>query len=251
MTGCLEEARHCKKAYFSKPDCISHEQRKMNGRKHWIQIERIPGPLASSYEKATRLAIDSYYRHVGDEIVSTLSEGTILDLGTGPGFLPIEVAKRSPTINVVGVDLSRKLIETARQNASKAGLAHRVKFHVGNAARLKFQDSSFDMVISTGMLHSLRDPTRVFREIYRVLKKDGEAWIYDPARVSSHIDSEKWKASLIARERFFLKLFKLIKLHRPIRVHTREEIVKAIEDTPFKKYWIHEENNEIKIKLQK
>ena len=225
--------------------------RKMNRGKHWIQIERIPGPLASSYEKATRLAIDGYYRQVAEEIVSSLSDGTILDLGTGPGYLPIEVVKRSPTINVVGVDLSRKLIEIAKKNASKTGLPNRMKFHVGNAARLTFQDSSFDMVVSTGMLHSLRDPGRVFREIYRVLKKDGKAWIYDPARISSHIDSEKWKASLTARERFFLKLFKLIKLHRPIRVHTREEIVKAIEDTPFEKYWIHEKNNEVKIKLEK
>ena len=84
-----------------------------------------------------------------------------------------------------------------------------------------------------------------------VYKNQHDNSIRLPARVSSHIDSEKWKASLIARERFFLKLFKLIKLHRPIRVHTREEIVKAIEDTPFKKYWIHEKDNEIKIKLQK
>jgi hypothetical protein len=32
--------------------------------KNWLKIERIPGPLASSYEKATRLAIDMYYREV-------------------------------------------------------------------------------------------------------------------------------------------------------------------------------------------
>ena len=36
--------------------------------KNWLKIERIPGPLASSYEKATRLAVDLYYAKVADEM---------------------------------------------------------------------------------------------------------------------------------------------------------------------------------------
>ena len=89
--------------------------------KNWLKIERIPGPLASSYEKATRLAIDIYYREVAEEIVSTFKQGFILDLGTGPGYLPIEIIKRSANIKIVGIDLSRKLIQMAQQNAQKAG----------------------------------------------------------------------------------------------------------------------------------
>ena len=61
--------------------------------KSWLKIERIPGPLASSYEKATRLAIDLYYSKVADEIVSNFQQGLMLDLGTGPGYLPIEILK--------------------------------------------------------------------------------------------------------------------------------------------------------------
>ncbi|MEJ2165145.1 MAG: class I SAM-dependent methyltransferase, partial [Desulfobacterales bacterium] len=78
-----------------------------------FKIERIPGVLASSYEKATQLAIDSYYSQVAEEIVSYFKEGTILDLGTGPGHLPVEILKRSPAIRIVGVDLSHKLIQMA------------------------------------------------------------------------------------------------------------------------------------------
>jgi len=43
------------------------------------------------------------------------------------------------------------------------------------------------MVISTGMLHSLKDPVKVFREIHRLLKMDATAWILDPASVASLI----------------------------------------------------------------
>jgi ubiquinone/menaquinone biosynthesis C-methylase UbiE len=155
--------------------------------KEWIKIERIPGVLASAYEKATRMVIESYYRPVAAEIVAHLNEGTILDMGTGPGYLPVEIAKRSPALTVIGVDLSRKLIEIARSNASKAGLADQLTFKSGNAGRLEFSDSSFDMVISTGMLHSLKEPVAVLQEIHRVLKAGREAWIFDPARVASRV----------------------------------------------------------------
>jgi ubiquinone/menaquinone biosynthesis C-methylase UbiE len=219
--------------------------------KEWIKIERIPGVLASAYVKATRMVIESYYRPVAQEIVANLNEGTILDLGTGPGYLPVEIGKRSSSINVIGVDLSRKLIETARLNAAKAGLTDRLTFKTGNAGRLEFPDSSFDMVISTGMLHSLKEPANVLQEIYRVLKTDREAWIFDPAKVASAVDRRIWKESLNFRERFFLRLFKLFGLHKPIKAYTRGQAIALIEKTDFKNYQIDTRENEIRIKLRK
>jgi ubiquinone/menaquinone biosynthesis C-methylase UbiE len=219
--------------------------------KEWIKIERIPGVLASAYVKATKMVVESYYCPVAREIAVNLNEGTILDLGTGPGYLPVEIVKRSPSINVIGVDLSRKLIETAQSNAAKAGLTERLTFKVGNAGRLEFADYSFDMVISTGMLHSLKDPVAVLREIHRVLKAGREAWIFDPAKVASAVDLQRWKESLNFRERFFLWLFQLFGLHKPIKAYTREQAIALIGKTDFKNYQIDARENEIRIKLKK
>jgi ubiquinone/menaquinone biosynthesis C-methylase UbiE len=217
----------------------------------WFKIERIPGVLASAYAKATRMAIESYYRQVAEKIAAHLKSGSILDLGTGPGYLPIEIAKKSSEIQITGVDLSRKLIHMARANASTAGLADRLNFQPGNAAALDFEDSSFDMVISTGMLHSLKEPAKVLREIYRVLKKGREAWIFDPAKVVSQIDRKKWKASLNLRERFFLWLFQLFGLHKPIKTYSRDQAIALIEKSDFRHYWIDVHDDEIRIKLTK
>jgi ubiquinone/menaquinone biosynthesis C-methylase UbiE len=219
--------------------------------KQWIKIERIPGPLASSYEKATRLAIDIYYHKVACEIVSRFTEGLILDLGTGPGYLPIEIVKSAPNIKIVGVDLSRKLIQMARENAQNAGFADRLDYQVGNSAKLRFDAAAFDMVLSTGMLHSLKDPVKVFREIYRVLKNGGQAWIYDPAKVAFYIDREKWRASLTHRERFFLWMFTSLRLLKPIKTYRRDQVVEMIRDIDFEIISIEEEKGEIKIKLRK
>ena len=219
--------------------------------KRWIKIERIPGVLATAYEKATRLAIDSYYRQVAEEIVAHLPDGRILDLGTGPGYLPIEIAKRSSDIHITGIDLSRRLIQMACSNAARAGFTDRLIFQFGNAGRLAFEDASFDLVVSTGVLHSLKEPVHVLREIYRVLKADREAWIYDPAIVASRVDRNKWKDSLNLRERFFLWLFKISGLHKPIQAYTREQATAMIEKTEFKIIRIDTLENEIRIKLKK
>ena len=219
--------------------------------KRWIKYERIPGLLASSYEKASRMVIDVYYSQVADELVSHIRQGSVLDLGTGPGYLPVEIVKRAPDITITGVDLSRKLIDMARNNAQKAGLSSQLSFEVGNSAGLRFGDAVFDMVISTGMLHSLKNPVKVLLEIRRVLKQGADAWIYDPANVVHYIDKRKWRASLNLHERFFLWIFRLLGLHKPIAVYRKSDVIPMIEAAGFKRYEIDEREREIRIKLTK
>ena len=197
------------------------------------------------------MVIGEYYGQVAEEIVSVFKSGLILDLGTGPGYLPIEIVKRAPDINIIGVDLSRKLIQMAQANAANAGLSDQLRFEVGNSARLHFDNESFDMLISTGMLHSLKNPVAVLKEICRVLKNGAEAWIYDPANVTPYINKRKWKASLNIRERSFLWVFKLLGLHNPITAYTREQVIPMIEVTNFESFEIDERKNEIRIKLRK
>lgn len=219
--------------------------------KRRFTIERIPGPLASLYEKASRLVIKSYYSQVAEEILSSFHQGLLLDLGTGPGYLPIEMVKRRPEIRIIGIDLSRVLIRMAKANALRTGCAGRVHFEVGNAANLRFGSESFDGVVSTGMLHVLRDPVSALGECWRVLKPGQEAWIYDPARVCSQVDVAEWKASLSPFERLMDRFLPLFARLNPPRAYTRERVEQWIGCTSFKDYSIEEHGTEIKIRLRK
>ena len=216
-----------------------------------LSMERIPAPFASIYEKACRLAVERYYKPVAQEIVSWLREGSILDLGTGPGCLPVEIAKKAPFITVVGVDLSRPLIRMGRQKALEAGLAQRVRFEVGNATRLRFEDESFDMVVSTGMLHMLKDPLKMLGECRRVLKPGGETWIYDPARVSSQIDKKRWKESFTCFERAVYPFLGFYSRINPPQTYTGEQLASVIESASFKEYSMEEDAGEWRIRLEK
>lgn len=197
------------------------------------------------------MVIDGYYSQVADEIISHIRQGSMLDLGTGPGYLPIEIVRRAPEIDISGVDLSRKLIHMAKANAQKAGFSAQLSFRVGNSSRLRFDDAVFDMVISTGMLHSLKKPVSVLKEINRVLKPGAEAWIYDPANVIRYINKAKWKASLNVRERLFLWIFGLLGLHKPIAVYRKKDVIPMIEAAGFKQYEVDEWEREIRIKVTK
>lgn len=154
--------------------------------------ERIPWFAAGLYDKAARAARTSYYQVVAKEVVANIDCGNILDIGTGPGYLPIEIAKMAPNIRIEGIDLSRRLIKIAHSNAKEANVLTQVNFKAGDANNLRFEDNRFDMVVSTGSFHSWKNPVRVLNECYRVLKAGGQAWIYDPAKIATEEMTKLW-----------------------------------------------------------
>ena len=138
--------------------------------------ETIPGPGAMLYSAVVTRVLSKPEAKIAGDVVQHTKQGTVLDLGSGPGFLVTEIARKSPGLRVCGIDLSRQMVKIASRRAGNARNAH---FVFGSAARLPFKDSSIDLVVSTGVFHHLRSPRLVFDECYRVLKPGGEAWIYD------------------------------------------------------------------------
>ena len=122
---------------------------------------------------------DRFYQDVADSVSARIRKGNVLDVGTGRGLLPIKIAEKNEDLKVYGVDISEKAIDTARKNSLASGLANAPQFDVGDACRLPFKGEFFDLVVSTFSLHHWPDATAGLNEIHRVLKPNGEAWIYD------------------------------------------------------------------------
>jgi SAM-dependent methyltransferase len=97
-------------------------------------------------------------------------EGPWLDLSCGPGAFTRALGAAAPGALVVGVDISRAMLEVAAERVQAYGnvvLAH------GDAHALPFAEASFGGVNNAGALHVYDDPEQVFREVWRVLRPGG------------------------------------------------------------------------------
>jgi len=141
-----------------------------------VKFEAIPPPGAILYNALIKIILSKPELRIAQKIAQKINKGILIDVGSGTGFLSIEIAKRAPKLKIYGIDLSKKMVEIASGNAR--GLKN-VKFKLANAINLPFENNSVDLIASTGSFHHWKHPFKVFNECYRILKPDCEAWIYD------------------------------------------------------------------------
>jgi ubiquinone/menaquinone biosynthesis C-methylase UbiE len=100
----------------------------------------------------------------------------VLDAGCGGGRYTV-AWRLLGARRAIGVDISPSGIESARGRLVDAGM-DRVIFEVGNVLKLPFEDNSFDIVFSNGVLHHTPDWKAGVAELVRVLKPGGMGWLY-------------------------------------------------------------------------
>ena len=98
----------------------------------------------------------------------------IADLGCGSGIFTDLLQHRG--LRCVGIDLSPRLIETARRNYPD------IEFVEGDVENLPFPDGSFDGVLLSGIIHHLPDASRCAAEVSRILRPNGRFVAFDPNR---------------------------------------------------------------------
>ena len=127
-------------------------------------------------QRAHHLGRRLYDRVIEDVETAGLPDGTrMLDVGTGPGRIPRQVAHDRPSWIVEGVDLSPQMITYARaQDRDRL-----VTFTVGDVAALPHPDDSFDLIVSSLSQHHWGDVAAGLRDLRRVLRPGGRLWIYD------------------------------------------------------------------------
>jgi SAM-dependent methyltransferase len=102
----------------------------------------------------------------------------VLDLGCGTGASSVALARAYPRATVLGVDLDEASVAQARAAAAEAGVADRVSFVVGDAARLP-QEASFDLVTVFEALHDMGDPVGALRTARDRLADGGSVLVAD------------------------------------------------------------------------
>ncbi len=143
--------------------------------------EAIPLPGTLFYNALTSTDIfQRNYDVIADDILGYASSGSLLDIGTGPGWLLIALRRKNDRLAVTGLDISRSMVAKARKNIGRSGMST-IRVMEGTVASLPFPDAAFDIVVSTGSLHHWKDHVEGLDEVHRVLKPGGTALIYDIA----------------------------------------------------------------------
>ena len=102
----------------------------------------------------------------------------ILDVGTGTGIVALQAAQKVGfNGRVIGIDLSDKMLETARAKAAQAGLSSCLEFQRMDAEALALEEQSFDVVLSLFALLHFPHPLAALREMFRVLRPGGRVVI--------------------------------------------------------------------------
>ncbi|TYL37895.1 methyltransferase type 11 [Natronococcus pandeyae] len=160
------------------------------------------GYSAADLDRVPTEAIDSF-AGVGYHFdLATLQEGdAVLDLGCGSGMDVFVAALHvGDSGRVTGLDMTDEQLEKARELRDAAGFEN-VAFEQGYVEDLPFEDESFDVVVSNGVINLSAEKDRVFAEISRVLRSDGRLALSDiisERRLSEGIknDADLWAACI-------------------------------------------------------
>ncbi len=129
--------------------------------------------------------------HLRDKIIASIpwrGDEQVLDVGCGHGIMLLAAAKQLNSGRAIGIDIWSQVDqadnnpESTLANARLQNVADRVEIQNADARHLPFPDSSFDVVVSSFVIHNLNRPAdreQVIREIARVLKPGGQIAIAD------------------------------------------------------------------------
>ena len=93
---------------------------------------------------------------------------TVLDLGCGYGWHCMYAAEQGAA-RVLGLDLSRKMIEEAKRRNEGAGIEYRIC----GIEEYEYPENMWDCVISNLALHYIAPIDRIFQKVHKTLKQDG------------------------------------------------------------------------------
>ncbi|WP_458413192.1 class I SAM-dependent methyltransferase [Schinkia sp. CFF1] len=128
---------------------------------------------ADTYDEWCQTTLGHFVDQLEKDLLINLAQPkaseVALDLGCGTGIYSLELAKYG--LDVIGIDISSKMIKQARNKASDA--KHKITFLEGDFHHLPFEDEHFDLVFTNITIEFATKPKLVICEAMRVLKKGG------------------------------------------------------------------------------
>jgi ubiquinone/menaquinone biosynthesis C-methylase UbiE len=186
---------------------------------------------ASLYDRMTQSrAIKAQFREIAQDLVSRVSHGRLLDIGTGPGRLLIEIHKMNSDIELFGLDVSASMIGAARKNLT--GI--KTDLRQGNIRSTSYESDFFDIITCTGSFYLWEYPVESLEEIFRILKEGQSAYLYETYKDFDRIELKKALRANLKNEQLLLRLITPFFLKKQLKMTYKSgEVAEIIEQTRF------------------
>ncbi len=123
----------------------------------------------SWYESPRGKFVDETETALAFKMFNPASGSKLLDAGCGTGNFSLKLAVKG--VRVTGVDISEEMMSIAKRKTVEAGFD--VDYKYGDLYNLPFGDESFDAVFSMAAFEFIKEPQKAFKELMRVVKKNG------------------------------------------------------------------------------
>ena len=138
--------------------------------------------IAKTYDLLNRIlsmGIDVYWRNKLLKFLPNRRNIVALDLATGTGDVPLVLVKAPEISKIIGMDLSKGMVNIGKDKIKKRGLDHIVDLRIGDGTDIALPDESVDMVTISFGIRNFSDPKKSLREIKRVLRPGGRLQIME------------------------------------------------------------------------
>ncbi len=144
------------------------------------QVTHMFDEVSSNYDFLNRVltfGLDIGWRKKVVKIVNkhtnNITDKKYLDIATGTGDLAIMLAQKIPDAKVVGLDISKGMLDVGIKKVKAKGLDNQIKMVLGDSEKLPFDDNTFDAITVGFGVRNFEDLDKGLQEIHRVLKNNG------------------------------------------------------------------------------
>jgi ubiquinone/menaquinone biosynthesis C-methylase UbiE len=148
----------------------------------------------ADFSASNQLFVDGLIRDFPDHL------HTVVDIGCGPGDVVIRLARAAPHIHITAIDGSAPMIALARDAVRAAGLDARITVMQGYVPGVSLEERSYDAVLSKDLLHHLRDPAVLWKEISRLGRPGAAVYVMDLVRPPTAQDARRIVDTVSAAE---------------------------------------------------
>jgi len=135
----------------------------MKSRVFLMAMRVFPEKISHSYDSKIKESDIDYRRALSDGLVQiSKNPQSILDICTGTGLAAFMAAERFPIASVTGVDQSSSMVHIAKGKITDVD-KDRIRFEVGNAIKLTYDDEEFDLIITSNAPVYLSEAARVLK----------------------------------------------------------------------------------------